>query len=94
MSELELSYLTLRANKGQVEPHWWCRGQVFRSEPNIADICLARNLQSLDVRHDHLVEEMRVGWLVIDFNHPAVFIATNPINITTCCIQRIQSFLT
>ena len=89
-----LSYLTLRTDKSQVETHWWSRGQVLRSEPNIADICLARHLQSQDIGDTHLVEEMRIGWLVIDFNHPAVFITTNPINITTCCIQRIQSFLT
>ena len=73
------SYLTLRAHKGEVETHWWCWCQVLGSEPNIADVCLAGYLQSLDVGHWHLVEEMRVGGLVIDFNHPAIFITANPV---------------
>ena len=78
-----LSYLTLRTDKSQVEAHWWSWGQVLRSEPNIADICLARHLQSQDIGDTHLVEEMRIGWLVIDFNHPAVFITTKPVHMTT-----------
>ena len=75
---IEVPHLTLGANKCEVEPHRRGGCQVLGSEPNIADVRLAGDLQSQDIGHTHLVEEMRVGWLVIDFNHPAIFITANP----------------
>ena len=75
---IEVPHLTLGANKCEVEPHRRGGCQVLGSEPNIADVRLAADLQSQDIGHTHLVEEMRVGWLVIDFNHPAIFITANP----------------
>ena len=61
-------------DKCEVETNWRSWSQVCWSKPHVADVRISRDLEEGDVGHLDLVEEMRVGRLRVDSQHPAVLV--------------------
>ena len=70
--------LTGGTDKCQIETNWGSWSQVCWSKPHVADFGIARYLEEDDVCHCDLVEEMRVGRLSVDRQHPAVLVTSKP----------------